>query len=42
VFGQHLTGSTVTMFLFGIAIGAVASPGGADRLPEFSAVEGSK
>jgi hypothetical protein len=27
VFGFHLTGSTGTLFLFGIAVGAVASPG---------------
>jgi hypothetical protein len=27
VFGFHLTGSTGTLFLFGIAIGAVASLG---------------
>jgi hypothetical protein len=27
VFGYHLTGSTGTLFLFGIAIGAVASLG---------------
>jgi hypothetical protein len=27
VFGYHLTGSTGTLFLFGIAVGAVASLG---------------
>jgi hypothetical protein len=34
VFGYHLTGSTGTLFLFGIAVGAVASLGLCVHPPE--------